>query len=131
MTKENAPKQSAANFASVFGPAAQHLQQASDDLKSESSAFWTAWFQRRQDAMQELMDTASKVTKMGGGDPAAALKLMTDWQAAELARLTKDVSDTNAMMTRCIGGLVTHETEAAEEISEAAKTTSKKHATPV
>jgi hypothetical protein len=46
--------------------------------------------------------------------------------------LTKDASDTSAMMTRCIGGLMTHEAEAVEEVTEAAKASaSEKHSTPV
>ena len=57
---------------------------------------------------------------------------MTEWQATEIARLTKDASDTTAMMTRCIGSLMTHEAEVAEDLADATKAaTSAHHATPV
>lgn len=137
MTKHHAPKQHAsqsakASTASPFGPQSLHFQQAQDELRSETQTFWAAWLQRRQDAMKEGMEAASQIAQLGGRDPAAALKMMTDWQGREMARLTEDASDTTAMMTRGIGGLLTHEVEAAEELAEATKSaTSSHHALPL
>lgn len=132
MTKHHAPKPPASRpvgpeVDAMFGPQSRHVQQAQEDLMTEAGSFWTAWLQRRQDAMQQGIEAASLIAQLGTRDPAGALKVMTDWQISEMARLGLDASDTTAMMTRCVGDMMTREVEAAEELAEATKAATSTH----
>ena len=116
----------------AYTPQATHLRQAQERFLKEAEKFSSAWFKRRQQAIQSALDLTGSIANGGLKDPSVAIKAMTEWQTGCMERLADDAKDCTEMMTLCIGNLVENEIEAVKETAEITKrAATEKHATPV
>ena len=102
----------------ALGPHAWHFWQTQELMLDEAQKFWSAWFKRRHEATQSAMRASQKVAAEGASDPAAAMKIMTDWQAHSMERIAEDAKECMELMTRCAGLAANNEVEAMEEAVE-------------
>jgi len=109
----------AANTA--MGSQARHFWQAQDRMLGEAEKFSSAWLKRRHEATQSALRASQEIASHGASDPAAAMKVIADWQAHSMERLANDAKDYMEMMTRCTNVAATNEAEAMGETAEAAK----------
>lgn len=108
-----------------MAPQAKHFFEAQERLREESEKFWSAWFQRRQDAAQSLIDAGKRIASEGQTDPASAMMEILDWQMHSMERLAEDGKDCAEMLSRCAGAFVESETEAMKDVSETMKRATK------
>ncbi|AXI49169.1 hypothetical protein C1J03_23975 (plasmid) [Sulfitobacter sp. SK012] len=105
----------------VMATQTTHYWQAQDRFLTEFEKFSTDWFKRHHAATQAARDASKEMTEEVTKDPAAAIKVMTQWQTHAMKRLTEEAQACTEMMTNCIGALVQNEVEAVEESIETTK----------
>lgn len=109
----------------ALGPQAQNFWQAQDRMLAEAEKLSSAWFKRRHEATQSAMHASQEIATDGMADPAAAMKVMADWQAHSMERVAEDAKDCMELMTRCASAAATNEAEAMDEAATAAKKSAK------
>lgn len=111
----------------ILGLQTTHFWQAQDTVLEEVEKFSSAWFKRRHEGTREALNTSKRLTEKAVLNPAAAMRILSDWQKHSMERLAGDAKDYAAMMTSCADALVNNEVEA---IADTVKT-AKRAATPV
>ena len=99
-------------------PQSKHIFQAQERIWDEIEHFSNAWFQRRQDATQAIINAGRRMASEGRNDPSSMMKEMSELQASALQRLTADARECAEMLNRCADSLVQKEAQAIEETSE-------------
>ena len=105
----------------VLATQSTHYWQAQDRFLTEFEKFSTAWFKRRHEATQSALEASKQMTEEAAKDPAAAMKVIAQWQTHAMERLTQDAQACAEMMTNCVGALVQNEVAAVEESVETTK----------
>lgn len=111
-----------------LAPQAKHALQTQERFFDEAEKFAAAWFERRREATQSLIDAARRIASAGQGDPSNALTEIIEWRTKSMERLAEDMKDYTTMLGRCAGTVVKEEAVVVEELSETmtrATTTSK------
>ncbi len=98
-----------------MNPQNKHMFQAQERIWDQIETFSTAWFRRRQDATQALIDAGRRIASEGGNDPAAMIKEVTEFQAGAMERLKVDAKECTDLLTQCAGSLARNEMEALQE----------------
>ncbi|WP_113912422.1 hypothetical protein [Roseovarius dicentrarchi] len=96
-------------------PQSKHMFEAQERIWDQIETFSTAWFRRRQDATQALIDAGRRIAAEGGNDPAGAIKEVSDFQAGAMKRLTEDAQQCAELVRNCADALVRNEMEALQE----------------
>lgn len=104
-----------------LAPQAKHILQAQERFFDEAEKFSSAWFQRRQQATQSMIDAGRQIASEGQADPASAMKAIIGWQTHSMARMKEDVASYAEMLRRCAGMEVKEEAETAEDPSKTMK----------
>lgn len=104
-----------------LAPQVKHTLQAQERFFDETEKFAAAWFRRRQDATQTLIDAGRRVVAAGHDAPSTALSEITTWQAQSMQRMRQDVQDYAEMLRRCAGVVVKEEAETVQELSKVVK----------
>ncbi len=96
-------------------PQSKHMFQAQERIWDQIETFSTAWFRRRQDATQALIDAGRRIASEGGSDPALMIKEISEFQAGSIQRLTADTKECTELVTQCADALMRNEVEAIQE----------------
>lgn len=89
-----------------LAPQTTHFWRAQDRILNEIERFSSAWFKRRQDATQSMIDAGRRLSSEGQADPADVIKEIIDWQIHSMERLAEDARDCTEMFSRCTGAFV-------------------------
>ncbi len=96
-------------------PQSKHFFEAQERILDQVEAFSKAWFQRRQDATQAMIDAGRRIASEGGGDPSLMIKEVTELQSEAMERLKADAKGCTDMFTQCADALARNEMEAVQE----------------
>lgn len=99
-------------------PQSKHFFEAQQRILDEVETFSTAWFQRRQDAVQAMVDSARRIASEGGRDPAKMIKEATEFQAGAMKRISEDAKTCTEMLTHCAEAVSRNEVEAMQETAD-------------
>ncbi|HEY9038165.1 MAG TPA: hypothetical protein VIN05_04390 [Roseovarius sp.] len=102
-------------------PQTKHFFEAQERILDQVETFSKAWFRRRQDATQAMIDASKRIASDGSSDPAVIMKEVTELQSGAMARLTADAKDCTEMFTQCANTLAVNEVKAIEETAEKTK----------
>ena len=105
----------------MVGPQVEHFWQAQDAILNDAETFARNWFERRHTATRTALNAAKDVTKLDNADPAAAMKVMSDWQSHSMERIAEDVQEWMDLCTRCSAHITQAQMEAGEEGLQAAR----------
>ncbi|MCB1311446.1 MAG: hypothetical protein KDK29_05955 [Sedimentitalea sp.] len=108
-----------------MAPQTKQVLQAQERMLDEAEKFWSAWFQRRQDATQSMIDAGRRIASGGPTDPAGAMKEIVDWQIRSMERLAEDGKHCTEMLSRCAGALLDKEAKGRKGDSGAVKRATK------
>lgn len=99
-------------------PQADHAWQMQEQILAEFEKFSEGWFQRRQDAVRDLIESGRRVASKGRIDPAVAMTALAEWQGGAMRRLAEDAKACNAMLSRCGGAIIAPDGAAAERSTD-------------
>lgn len=104
-------------------------------LLSDSEIFTRHWFERRHGDLRTALQLATDLSEKTPGDPMVAAQLLRDWQMRTTESLNVEMQEWIALWTRSAEHLALGEaaatTEAMTAVSERARDTGHRHATPV
>lgn len=109
----------------VLGSQTAHYWQAQERFLTEFEKFSTEWFKRRHLATQAAMEASQQMNEESAKDPAATMKVVSQWQADAMERLAADAQACTEMMSNCFGALVQNEVEVVEEAIETTRRATK------
>lgn len=93
-----------------LSPQKQYFLQTQESIFDELEKFSSAWFQRRQDAAQAMIEASKHMLSQGQSDPSNALKKMADWHRDNMKRLADDAKECTEMMIHCAKAVVQNNT---------------------
>lgn len=93
-------------------PQSKQIFQVQERIWDELENFSTAWFQRRQDATQAIINAGRRIASEGRSDPSSMMKEMSDLQANAMQRLTEDARECAEMLNRCRESMTQKKAEA-------------------
>ncbi len=102
-------------------PQTKNLFEAQERILNQVEAFSKAWFQRRQDGTQAMIDAGRRIASEGGNDPAVIMKEVTEFQSGAMERLSTDAKECTEMLSQCAVALAVNEAEAIEETADKTK----------
>lgn len=116
-------------------PQLEQFWKAQDGILEEAEAYSRAWFERRHDATKSALETVRNVNG-NGGDPAAAVRAMIEWQQGSFQRLAEDMQEWVELCSQCAGHMSQAEVESGKEgvekVAKGAKSATRtKSSTPV
>lgn len=104
-----------------LAPQTEYLWGAQARILDEVERFSSAWFRRRHEAAQSLIEASRRIVAEGRADPASAMKEIADWQHGSMERLREDAQEYSRMLGNCATAFSGNDVEAAEETGETAK----------
>jgi hypothetical protein len=99
----------------------RHFWQAEGQFLKEVEKYSAAWLKRRHTGTIAAIEASRQLAEGSMRDPAAAMKVIADWQSHAMERLVEDATGLSEMITRCTGTLISNEAEVIEETAEATK----------
>ncbi len=104
-----------------MAPHSKHFFEAQERILNQVEAFSKAWFQRRQDGTQAMIDAGRRIASEANNDPSRIMKEITEFQSGAMERLTADAKDCSEMISQCANTLAASEIETIKDA--AGKTT--------
>lgn len=104
-----------------IAPQGKQYFQAQQTLFDLMKRFTTAWFARRQEAAESMIEAGRCISVDGKGDLSCAIKAMADWHTDEMKRLATDAQACTEMIQACATSLSTQEVEAVTEMVTTAR----------
>lgn len=109
----------------LVAPQAEHFWQTQEQLLDVAETFARSWFKRRHEATRTAMKAAREATTKNGANPGDMIETIADWQRHSMERMVEDAREWLDMMTRCAGIAAVSEIEAAEDVLEETRKTTK------
>ena len=109
----------------LMAPQAEHFWQTQEQLLDVAETFTRSWFERRHEATRTAMKAAREAAQRDGANPGDIVETITDWQRHSMERMIEDAREWLDMMTRCAGITAVSEIEAAEDVLEETRKTTK------
>lgn len=82
--------------------------------------FTKSWLERRQEALTSAMHCAAECGTGAMGNPASAIRAVSEWQAGSVARITQDMQDAMALMMACSGAAMPADKDADQDSDDEA-----------
>ena len=106
------------------------LWQSETEALHQAERFSRNWLKRRQDAVQSTLSAGMRLMTEGLTDPLSGARVLGDWQAASLRRLSEDAQEWTALVKACEGQFRASESTPDGETPDATQTQTPAQATP-